>query len=404
LTHATASQKPVERSLARHAQDALDWFNQDAAPIWFANGIDRTQGGFYDALDPQTAENVSDRKRLRVVSRQIYVFAMVARLGHQDGEAAVLHGLKFLFTRARHADGGFLSSFDNASAPVNQDRDTYDLAFVLFALAHAYDCRGDEKLRFEAEELIGFFETRLRHPLRGFVEGIPAGSPRRQNPHMHLLEACIAWFPFDRTGVFHQVADEIVLLLQNVFLDPESGAILEYFDDTLSAVGGEPDGVVEPGHLFEWYWLLTCYANATGKAVACLPLIYNFAHKFGKNHENGLLLGELSRSGIARQRSVRLWPHAEWVRAEIAKLASDPAGDINNLQHSLSALWRFLETSRRGLWFDRYDSQLGALVVEPAPASSFYHIVGAFSALIDAYLPQSADRAHLASRGQNVVR
>ena len=371
-------------SLSGHASRAREWLLRVACPLWFTKGIDWTRGGFFDALTHSTADNATGRKRLRVATRHIYVFSQVARMGFPKGEAAVAHGLNFLFSHARHPEGAFTSSFDLASAQTSADRDTYDLAFVLFALAHAYRLLGDERVRIEAEQLYAFFDTSLRHPNGGFLEGIPPRLPRRQNPHMHLLEACIAWFPFDRSGVFRQLADELVCLFETAFLDVQSGAILEYFDKSLQRTGAFFKDAIEPGHLFEWYWLLSSYSRATYNPVPSLPKIYEFAHRYGKNGENGLLFGELSHAGTMQDRSVRLWPHAEWVRAELIHLEMNPGGKSSRLEQALSALWRFLNTRRPGLWFERFDHQINDFRQEPAPASSLYHIVGAFSALIDA--------------------
>jgi mannose-6-phosphate isomerase len=42
------------------------------------------------------------------------------------------------------------------------------------------------------------------------------------------------------------------------------------------------------------------------------------------------------------------------------------------------ALLRYLETPIPGLWYDRIDAR-GKLIDEPAPASTFYHLVVAVS-------------------------
>ena len=49
-------------------------------------------------------------------------------------------------------------------------------------------------------------------------------------------------------------------------------------------------------------------------------------------------------------------------------------------------LWKYLETDVPGLWRDRMNPD-GSFIEEPAPASSFYHIVGAILDL-DAALNQ----------------
>lgn len=359
-----------------------------AAPFWFKHGIDWKRGGFYDALDLNNFSNGANRKRLRTATRQIYVFSEASRMGFHEGKSAVKHGLDFLYSKARGASGGYLSHFDLNCDPSSKDQDTYDLAFVLFSLAQSYRLLRQEREREEALLVLQYLDTELRHPTTGFLEGSPHRGPRRQNPHMHLLEATLAWLPFDETGGFRRLADELVCIFQQYFLCKNSGAICEFFDETLLRRPGIPE-VVEPGHLLEWIWLLTQYFRATGNAQPYPAQIYRFAHAFGKNPKTGLLYGELDIQGNPLGPTVRLWPHAEWVRAEVSALEAELSHDTMQLEQASTSLWRFLDAAPTpGLWLERHDSSRDQFVFEPAPATSLYHVVGAFSALAAADLPR----------------
>jgi len=378
-------------TLIKQAEKGRDWVVNCAAPIWFNNGIDWKQGGFYDALELTTLANGASRKRLRTATRQIYVFSEACRMGFHEGKAAVEHGLEFLYSKAQSPSGGYLSHFDLDCQPRSKDQDTYDLAFVLFSLAHSYRLLKRERERQEALLLVEHLNTHLRHPIVGFLEGSPHQEPRRQNPHMHLLEASLAWLPFDETGSFRRLADDLVSVFERHFWDPASGAIGEYFDDSLSRHWAACK-VVEPGHLFEWIWLLTQYQQATGKPQSHLDQIYRFAHSSGKNIKTGLLFGELGIEGNAPGATVRLWPHAEWIRAEVSVLESASSNHTTMLEQATTALWRFLDAAPApGLWVERHDGSRDQFILEPAPATSLYHIVGAFSALADsvaAHIPK----------------
>ncbi|MEY9985994.1 mannose/cellobiose epimerase-like protein (N-acyl-D-glucosamine 2-epimerase family) [Bradyrhizobium yuanmingense] len=367
--------------MTKQADKARDWVVNCAAPLWFKYGIDWKQGGFYDALDLDSCTNIASRKRLRTATRQIYVFSEASRMGFHEGKAAVEHGLEFLYRRARNGSGGYLSHFDLNCEPLSKDQDTYDLAFVLFSLAQAYQLLRREQEREEALLVLRYLNTELRHPIIGFLEGSPHRGPRRQNPHMHLLEACLAWIPFDETRGFRRVADELVSIFHQHFLNVTSGAICEFFDESLEGRSRVPE-VVEPGHLLEWIWLLTQYWQATGNPQPYIAQIYRFAHAFGKNPQTGLLFGELDSQGNALGSMVRLWPHTEWVRAEVSVLDGGQSKDMMQLEQATTALWRFLNAAPvSGLWLERHDGLRNQFLSEPAPATSLYHIVGAFSAL-----------------------
>jgi mannose/cellobiose epimerase-like protein (N-acyl-D-glucosamine 2-epimerase family) len=365
-------------SILNEADLARNWLISHAFPLWFKKGFDASRG-FADVLDFDTGQDASKNLRLRVLARQIYVFCQASRLGFESGRIAVESGVNLL-TRCELPTGGFASVLDFTGSPTNNDQDTYDLAFVLFALAHAFALLRSDTLRDQAVQLCAFIENSLRHPHGGFVEGKPTRLPRRQNPHMHLLEACLAWLPFDANGTFRRIADEIVLLLERRFFDAQTGAIYEYFDDSLRIDESAQSAIIEPGHLYEWYWLLNQYTHATKRTVSIADRIYDFARKYGCH--NGMLFGELTRSGVMRTNSVRLWPHAEWIRAELVHISKGNDQDLESLQSALSAFWRFLNVPMSGLWFERYDGHKNVFLAQPVPASSLYHIVGAFSALI----------------------
>lgn len=360
---------------------AEQWLEKSALPLWQSQGIDWEKGGFFDALDLVTGVNSANRKRLRVITRQIYVFSQAAKHNIPQAREAVLHGIDFIFSRARHPLGAFLSNFDLDGNAVGDQRDTYDLAFVLFALAQAYSITQDPKLAQEALSLAAFFSKVLSHPRGGFVEGIPAEKPRRQNPHMHLLEASLAWVGCGEKTVFPALAHNLVDLFKNHFFDPETGAILEYFDDSLGRSGPDIREAVEPGHLFEWVWLLDQYESLTGQTVPYLDQIYDFAHRHGVDRKSGFLFGEIGLDGSLHDAKVRLWPHAEWLRAEAAWKRRHPEADPDRVRQAFTALWRFLETERSGLWFEHYDPENGGFQKGPVPASSLYHIVGGFKGL-----------------------
>jgi mannose-6-phosphate isomerase len=84
------------------------------------------------------------------------------------------------------------------------------------------------------------------------------------------------------------------------------------------------------------------------------------------------------------QPSARLWAQAERIKAAI--LLAETADGAERMRYrdaaiaAAGALWRYLETPTAGLWRDRMTID-GNFIEEPAPASSFYHIICAISVL-----------------------
>ena len=242
------------------------WLLDAALPLWLAHGIDHARGGFFEALDLRTHRCAAPFRRLRVVARQIVVFSQAHALGVPDAAQAVRLGLHFLETHAALEDGGYAWRFDLAHKPIDHTRDLYDHAFVLLALASAAKLVGVEAVRPQALALLSWLDARFTHPAGGYLESLPPALPRRQNPHMHLLEALLAAAAAFGDEVFAARAQSLVDLFADRLFDTRSGALPEFFDDALDPVRDASVFLVEPGHHCEWVWLLH-QAEALGLAV-----------------------------------------------------------------------------------------------------------------------------------------
>jgi mannose/cellobiose epimerase-like protein (N-acyl-D-glucosamine 2-epimerase family) len=85
-------------------------------------------------------------------------------------------------------------------------------------------------------------------------------------------------------------------------------------------------------------------------------------------------------AGGVRSARARLWPQTEWLKAAmiLAATTDDARRDLCLTQAARAqrALWRYLTPP--GLWRDKM-LENGKFIDEPAPASSFYHIMAAFA-------------------------
>ncbi len=91
---------------------------------------------------------------------------------------------------------------------------------------------------------------------------------------------------------------------------------------------------------------------------------------------DGLALQQVLDDFSPHDASARLWPQTERLKA--AALAARLTGEAKYLAIAIAAaqaLLRYLDTPiAGGLWYDRIDAT-GQIVDEPAPASTFYHLV-----------------------------
>jgi mannose-6-phosphate isomerase len=255
-------------------------------------------------------------------------------------------------------------------------RDTYDHAFVLLALATAYELGQDAQIRHEIEALVGYLESDLRSPHGGFIEGVPATLPRRQNPHMHLFEAMVA--TFDATGdlAYQSRAGKLFEIFVANLYDAQRQILGEYFEDDWSKI--EP-AVVEPGHQAEWVWLLKGFERITGCPTGGYRAQLLASALGYRDPLTGCLVDEGDAKGNIRKFTRRLWPQTEIAKAWIAQAESGEPGAAEEAREALVRLYQhYLMHPVTGGWYDQFDRD-GRSMVDFIPASSFYHVLCAIA-------------------------
>ena len=354
------------------------WLTQAALPGWGGEGVDRADGGFVELFDARGRASVP-YKRTRVLGRQIYVFSHAALLGWPGALEIAAHGHRFLTAHAELGAGRWARRLDRAGHVLDATQDLYDLAFVLFALAWFARAGGGEAPLAQARATLDALEA-LRHPEGGFAHELPMRGPRQQNPHMHLLEAALALMETSPSEPrFRALADELATLSER-FIDAR-GTLAEVFTDYLERAPGEAGRRIEPGHCFEWAWILGQHQRLTGADhdEVCRRL-FRFASEAGVDRVSGLTLNAVRDDGAPLDRGSRIWPNTERIKGAIAleELGGPPAA--STVLSALDALFRdFLRTD--GRWVDAIDEH-GRPASDLVPASSLYHLFLAFAEVL----------------------
>jgi mannose-6-phosphate isomerase len=348
------------------------WLAEAALPLWADAGVDPVGGLFQETLSLAGAP-VEAPRRARAQARQVFVYASAVAAGYGGAWLAVARTGWDRFTAVyRRPDGLFINRAAGDGAPLDTGVAIYEQAFAVLAMAalQAVDPQAGG-LAGEAEALLAALQDR-RAAAGGFRESGP--HPYQANCHMHLLESALAWeAQTSRTGggpVWAALSDELADLALTRFIDPDTGAVREFFDEDWRALRGE-GGLVEPGHQFEWAWLLERWGRLRGDPAALAAARRLFANGLkGVDPVRAVAVNALWDDFSVRDGDARLWPQTEHLKAALV------LGDEAQALRAARGLAQYLEVPARGAWRDKLRAD-GTFVEEPAPATSFYHLMAA---------------------------
>lgn len=367
----------------REGQDAFmdlhvasfEWLKTQAIPLWTTKGVN-PRGGFEEALTLTGVPHALPRRAM-VQARQIYAVRTAREMGLLSPEKSrtlIAETTAFLLRHYGRDDGSFIHSV-RPDLEVNSARpDLYTQSFAIFGLAHAYAVLGDKTLKERALAVVAYLQRERRGPHNGYTEIDTEGRAQYQsNPHMHLFEAFVSWLEVDDDPRWRHLANAILDLALTRFMHPQTKLLAEYFDESWSPQTTHDRFVWEPGHQYEWAWLMNKYQHLSKIDLAdpIATLVMN-AERFGVDPHTGAVRDEIWSDFSVKAPTARFWPQCERIKACAALGLSDSA------DQAMTSLLGFFVTPTPGLWFDRMNPD-GSFHQEPARASSLYHIIGAMA-------------------------
>ncbi|TCR67050.1 mannose-6-phosphate isomerase type 3 [Bosea sp. BK604] len=357
------------------AQDLSAWMTGTLLPRWLERAYDPGRPGYAEWVRPDGGIMTAERRTTLVTARTLYVFSHAHLLGVPGALAAARHGLSFLLKQCRRSDGRFSHACTATGEVIDGKSDFYDLAFVIFALAWYARATGEAEPLEQAEAVMRFIETELASPSGGFLEDTLNTVPHRQNPHMHLLEACHAMAESSGDKRWLERADAIVRLMQQRFA--ADGTLGEFFDNDWAPFAGEKGLVREPGHHYEWTWLLYHHERLTGSKSAreSARQLFAFGEKFGGGAQGKPVINEVDPQGRVLNGAALLWPQTEYLKALAARVEfEDDHEAAARLDQHLRLVFAHFVDPATGLWANQLDAS-GNKVIEPVPVRVLYHLL-----------------------------
>ncbi|PMZ78499.1 AGE family epimerase/isomerase [Pseudomonas sp. FW305-70] len=372
---------PVPRSASQPELTALfasvqQHFLNVIVPLWQGPGWNADMALPYEALDAGHHPLPPQRYRAMACARQLYLFAsLIGQVpGAEERAAALFRSLQRHFHDAEH--GGWFYSVDAQGTPLDQRKDLYTHAFILFACAHYWDKVREPLVesvlnasleviaqRFATDD--GLYEATLDSNWASL------GSGPLQNPLMHLAEAFLATLSVREDLDVQQALTELCTAMHARFIDPQHGVLME-------KPLGSVDNWFEPGHQFEWYFLLESSALLrTSTLHADLERAFAFTEQLGVDQQTGAVRAmlDLEPGGGVRDATQRIWAQAEYLRA----LTLRPDSEADVLRQLQALQQRSLHT---GGWYECRDAH-GEVSRRDMPSTTPYHLATCYRGLAE---------------------
>jgi mannose-6-phosphate isomerase len=361
----------IDRSIAAEAAALRAHYAQTVLPIWRGPGFNGTLQLPYEAVGPDGRAPVPVvRYRAMACARQLFVFSQAGEAAHAE---ELFHAMCRYFHDERH--GGWFYSVDAQGAPLDTAKDLYTHAFVIFACAHYAAATGDRDALRVIAETASLVQTRfaasgglLHAALDADFSAVSAGP--LQNPLMHLTEAYLAAYETTGEPSYEAALAQLADAVARSFVYAPTGAIAEL-------PTGSADNRLEPGHQFEWFYLI----KRAGPVMSAsgleghLTRAFDFAQRYGVDPASGGVCAALDERGGVKDATQRIWAQTEYLRA-LATRGLDEDKETLALQIPRFQA-RFLHA--RG-WYECVTPE-GNVARADMPSTTPYHLATAYASL-----------------------
>ncbi len=353
------------------------------------------------ALPPGTGpapvvEELPDNGGATTTLAQARTAFMLAHLGQLSGQERLIEAARrinsFVTRYLRDPDGGCVyavnpdgSRIDTAEA---NTRRTYDQSFVLLALVTLRNADPSAVSAEDVDRCWSFIGTVLKDTDNEALwedDRMAAGNAqpsdlRAQNPHMHMLEAVLQCLELTGDAVWADRARTLVRAGTRFFFDPATGAVREFVGNDLMPIDTPEGRRREPGHQYEWAWLLMRYATLTGDvdAGSFVAPMADFAATYGWRKDGpmaGALFDALSAEGKVTEATHLLWPLTE-AGKYFAALARD-TGDVEAADKAREIadliFGRYFSPGNQPSWVNQFDGD-GNVTWDAGLSRLLYHV------------------------------
>ena len=258
----------------------------DILPFWLENGLDPEHGGIYTCLDREG--NLMDTtKSVWFQGRWGYIASLAAiQLGSDEYLDAAASAIDFIEAHCFDTDGHMFFSVTAEGAPVQKRRYVFSECFAAIAMAEYSLAAEDPEYAEKALDLFKRILRMLETP--GFLAPKFNFPARGHSITMMLINVANVLKQVSDDPVLDRQIDKSIRELQQYFMKPEFGTILEMVGPEGEFIDTMAGRTINPGHCMETGWFVLDIAKSRGwdpELVKMGTTIIDWAWKWGWDTE-----------------------------------------------------------------------------------------------------------------------
>jgi mannose-6-phosphate isomerase len=353
---------------------------------WRDHGLNSQSGYSYESLNQDWSVNPLDRLRLLTQCRQLFTFSHAYLFTNDKQWFDPLDKLFNFIVQHYYVECStenvqcspetgkrWIFSLDDQLNIKDTRSDCYALAFVLLSFSYYFKATGNTAALPLIAETHHFLNSHLSSPTGGFLESYPDNNAiRRQNPHMHLLEGYLAAYEVTGNAEYRSRIKDLLDLLTRYFFDAQHACLREFFNADWTPHKDEGHRI-EPGHHFEWIWLLHQAARIFPDAnyLQIAESLWQTACHNGFDPKGGIYNQIDATGGQVIDAEKRIWPITEYLKALCVHRAEHQQTEQNIISTLDFVFSHYLHQD--GRWHEYLDAE-NQPKSHPLPGTSSYHI------------------------------